>query len=376
MIRKLFANIGFSNLDGKEFVKTNINKKLYFVKNIYKKYLKSKTIFITGFVEFGCESFYPHYLIPQIKSSNPNYKIIFLGWPNRHFYYKHLVDEYWELQTDYEHLRSASRAMYNESPVIKKLEEYLKYYGTVISSQALGNNLIQSKCKSCNHRFGSIKNVKVCPNCYSEEVQQSILSNIKSFHDNFVFLPTFKKFVDVKKNSVAIFARKRDAYGRNLGEDFYINLIKIIRDLGYEPVWLGEKCSTLPCPISDIVDYTKENDMPIEKTIQIVSECVFSIQLWTASTRISLAAETPFLLIESPDQIYGKGQEGQRLKLFNPKNIPNKVVLCNFIKFVENKSQAIEIIKESIKELLFDKNNEIKIGLVDNPDYVAEIQNG
>ena len=98
--------------------------------------------------------------------------------------------------------------------------------------------------------------------------------------------------------------------------------------------------------------------------------------MWTASTRISLAAETPFLLIESPDQIYGKGQEGQRLKLFNPKNIPNKVVLCNFIKFVENKSQAIEIIKESIKELLFDKNNEIKIGLVDNPDYVAEIQNG
>ena len=189
-------------------------------------------------------------------------------------------------------------------------------------------------------------------------------------------MPTFKKFVDVKKNSVAIFARKRDAYGRNLGEDFYINLIKIIRDLGYEPVWLGEKCSTLPCPISDIVDYTKENDMPIEKTIQIVSECVFSIQLWTASTRISLAAETPFLLIESPDQIYGKGQEGQRLKLFNPKNITNKVVLCNFIKFVENKSQAIEIIKESIKELLFDKNNEIKIGLVDNPDYVAEIQNG
>jgi alkanesulfonate monooxygenase SsuD/methylene tetrahydromethanopterin reductase-like flavin-dependent oxidoreductase (luciferase family) len=45
----------------------------------------------------------------------------------------------------------------------------------------------------------------------------------------------------LKPNSVGIFARGRAMYGRNLSPEFYVNLIKMLEDLGYNPIWLGEK---------------------------------------------------------------------------------------------------------------------------------------
>lgn len=376
MKNKLISNIGYNNLDGKEFTKQKKYKELYFRKNIYKESANKNAIFVLGFVEFGCESFYPHYLLPKIIKSNPNYRIVFLGWPNRDYYYKHLVDEYWEITGDYSHLRSSARAMFNESISIVYLENYLKKYGKVISSQALGNQLVECMCLECKNRVGSIKEIKVCSRCMSTNVRQSILSDIKSFYKEFKYLPAFKKFVEIPANSVAIFARKRDAYGRNLSKDFYVKLIEMLKDQGYNPIWLGESCSILPCPVKDILDFTKDGDIPLEKTIQIVSECIFSIQFWTASTRISIQAETPFIIIETPDQIYGQGQEGARLKFLNPKKIPCKLILSNFKSFTESENEGLEIIKKCIHEFINESNYNECIGLVGNKDFVIGLKDG
>lgn len=376
MKRKLFADIGFNNLDSKQYQKEKKYNSLNFKVNVFKKCQEKKTIFVLGFVEFGCEAFYPHYILPQIIKANKNYKIIFVGWPGRHYYYRHLVHEYWEIQGDYFSLRCSARAMFNESFTIKKLEFALKKLGIVVNSQSLGNQLVECMCLKCKYRIGSIKNINVCPKCFSNNLRQSVLSDAGYFQKNFFELPKLERTFDVPAKSVAIFARKRNAYGRNLSSDFYKQLIIKLKNMGYNPIWLGESYSTLSCPDNTILNFTSNGDIPLEKTIQIVSECEFSIQFWTASTRISIHANTPFLIVESPDQIYGKGQEGVRLKLLNQKKVPYKLILCDFKKFVENEEESLNVIEKSIHEFMIDANYNDYIGLVNNQEFVLDLKNG
>ena len=103
--------------------------------------------------------------------------------------------------------------------------------------------------------------VGYCAKCHNLDYQKAYFEDIQ-FWKRFVTRiprPSKAKFELVeqhmKPKTVGIFARGRATYGRNLQPAFYVNLIKLLRQMGYNPIWLGEKQSTLPCPVDDVVDF-------------------------------------------------------------------------------------------------------------------------
>ena len=90
---------------------------------------KSKVVIIPTFAEFGCESLIPLYCIPRfLQKQYMGYYSIAIGWYGRDYLYKHLVDEYWEIKEDYQHLRDYCLAFHNSSHNLKLLEDALKDY--------------------------------------------------------------------------------------------------------------------------------------------------------------------------------------------------------------------------------------------------------
>ena len=375
----IFLDVGYDNLDGKEFVKEQKYKNIEFFRHNYNQYKKSKSIFIVCLVEFGCEWLIPHYLLPKIAKAHKDKNIIVVGWYGREFLYKHLVDEFWELSDKYMSLRETTRALHHHSKTIKKLEIYLKKFGDVVPSSILGSMLVQAKCASCNKSFGSRDKKQSCPFCDSKKILQSFFSSPEIAIKDYLPLP--KPSVDAViwanktkiDNMVGIFARSRKSYGRNLDTNFYIELINNLQKQGYNPVWFGEKESVHKCPVDGILDLTCVSEArKLSYIISLLKHCVFTIQFWTASTRLSLEANCPFILVESPDQLYGAGQEGIRLKLLNRKQTKNKIILCNYKKVCNNLSEFNSIIMDGISELKKDDTS-VKIGLVDDCDYVNSI---
>lgn len=371
MILKLFNYKFHNNLDGAPFVKEKKLPHIKFHKNIYKK-RDLPTLFMIGFVEFGCESFFPLYVLPNIVRDNPHFKVIFVGWSGREYLYKHIVDEYWELDSCFMYLRNTARAMSHESFNLKQVEVYLSRIGTVIKSDVVGNNLIEYMCLDCFYKSGSTKHIKGCPACGLTKIRQSLLSNPVDLRNKLYPLPELKeeKIENIKaimpKKAVAVFARKRDSYGRNLDKNFYLRLIDLLKEMGYNPVWIGEKNSSLECPDSEILDFTScIESKDLEKVISLVSLCEFSIQFWTASTRISLISNTKFFLVECPDQIYGNGQEGIRLNIFNRYETPYKLFLCNYNKFIENLNVTFTLLKKSLIEFVNQNNYEDTTDMTD-----------
>jgi len=377
LIRKLILSKGISNQDGFSSQEETIYSNLKFKRHIYKNKTTKNTLFVTTFVEFGCESFFPHYVVPELIKSNPDYHVVVLGWFGREYYYKHLASEFWELHEDFSYLRSFSRALKHNSKNIHNLELLLEKYGLVIRSESIANNLFKYSCMNCKKFGESNSNIKFCIKCFSDNIKPSLFYNEKVFHSLYNDLPEVSneavEYANriIPDNSVGIFARNRSAYGRNLSGEFYKKLIKLIKDLGYNPIWLGEPCSTLPCPDSEILDLTKDKNVyDLEKTIAILKKCKFTVQFWTASTRLSMIAKTKYVLIESPDQIYGHGQEGQRLKLFNKDKSLQKLLLCNYTAFVSDIDKSLNIIKDSIEKFMNEKDNSIVVGSVDDQYYV------
>jgi hypothetical protein len=367
---KLFNYKFYNNLDGNAFVKEKKLKKISFTKNIYKQ-SDLPPIFVIGFVEFGCEVFFPHFVLPNIVKENRNNKIIFVGWKGREFFYKNIVHEYWEIDEASMHLRQMSRAMSHESWNLRQVEAYLSNFGIVLRSDVVGNNLIEYMCLDCEYKSGSAKHVKGCPSCGSAKLRQSLLSQQSLLKSKLTKLPQISNDVlawaknIMPDKAVGIFARNREAYGRNLSSDFYIKLIQLLKRKGYTPVWFGEKHSTLECPDDSIIDITKmqeKNDL--EKVIGLISACEFTIQFWTASTRLSMIANTKFFLVECPDQIYGKGQEGIRLKIFNIFDTPFKLFLCNYLKFIESIDNTISLLENSIDDFLINHNYDDTIDMI------------
>ena len=372
----IFLNVGFDNLDGLPFVKERKANTLGFHRHISGNSKKKETIFVFALVEFGCELLLPHYLLPKICNKNKNKNIIVIGWYGREFLYKHLVDEFWEIEEKYMFLRETVRALHHNSKTIKKLEIYLRAFGEVVPSLKLGNALLQARCINCSKAFGCKDANQICPVCFSKNVKPSFFASPQKNRNMYVPLPTppVKARLWAKENSlpnmVGIFARNRQAYRRNLDLEFYYNLIQNLKRKGFNPVWLGEKQSVHECPDKSIKDFTNIPEArELENIISLLKECEFTIQFWTASTRLSLEANCPFLIVESPDQIYGAGQEGIRLQLLNPNNVKNKVILCNFKKVFENIEEFNSIILNGIDQMITDDYSQI-IGLVDDEEYV------
>ena len=111
----------------------------------------------------------------------------------------------------------------------------------------------------------------------------------------------------------------------------------------------------------------------LQYTLELVNRCVSTFQCWTASTRLSQIANTPFVLVESPDQIYGKGHEGKRLYLFTQDFEKKKLILCNFHKVCENMDKFVDICQKTICDFLTNKNHDDVIGLVDSEEHVKAI---
>ena len=330
----------------------------------------NRVVIIGTFSEFGCEIVSVLYAIPRLLEQHAGKYIIILGWYGREYLYRHLVDEYWELKEEFQWLREYSRAFYHESENLKQLEtQKMINYGKVYPSQYLAIPIVQDRCK-CGNFWAYSDNTEVCPKCNSPEFAKAVFRDVPFWKRLAIRLPPpskeklYRATTYIKNNNVGIFARNRKTYGRNLTPEFYIELIKLVREMGYNPIWLGEKTSTLPCPVDDVVDFSRlEESKDLELTFAIVKHCKFTIQFWTASSRIAGLQGIPYLLFESPDQIWGGGQEGFRRNLCDFG--PAKLCVSHYLSVLDNPSEGIALVKRCIQDMEVE-NYEDVIGLVEN----------
>jgi len=348
-------------------------------------------IFICCFSEFGCETVGSMYCIPRILQDHPGkYKIV-IGWHGREYLYRHLVDEFWEIKPEFMWLREYSKGFHHNSKNLKKIENSLKQYGITVPSDYLGRIAISAKCRDCKLFFNTvyyeendsnvkINNSKICPKCKSCQVTPAIYGDVNYWKNKAIRIPEPSKekvlscLKYIKKPSVAVFARGRNCYGRNLQPEFYEKLILTLEEMGYNPIWLGEKSTGQPCPIKRIVDFSKmEESRDLESTLAIIKNCEFTIQFWTASTRLSGVLGVPYILFESPEQIWGsRGQEGIRRNLcdFGPR----KLSVNHFLNIYNDNESGIQIVKKCIEELLAGDFRDM-IGNVEHKDVVLQMKN-
>ncbi len=331
------------------------------------------------FSEFGSEVVSCMYCIPRLKEESPNSYFIAIGWYGRDFLYKHLVDEFWEINEECQWLRKHALAFHHNSKNLFRLEKAVSKFGKLINANSIGGVAVKNQCKRCKHIWAQIKKVDFCIKCDSHYIDKALFADTRYWKQHFVPIPSPSKekllqaeSYITNERSVGIIARNRSTYGRNLQPEFYTKLIYLLQKLDYTPVWIGEKETTLRCPVKDVLDFTtKEECRDLELTLAIVSKLSFTIQFWTASTRLAAMANTPFLLFESPDQLFGdNGQEAYRLSLCTFQK--PKIVLSNFLNMYNDHNNSIKLVEESIREM--EKNDWlVKIGMVDEETWVQHI---
>lgn len=347
-----------------------IIKEFLFTKHIINKNSSNKTLIITNFSEFGVETLACLYSIPLIKDIYFDHKLIIVGWSGREYLYRHLADEFWELDKKFYELKDYSNAFVNSSKNIKNLEKELSKIGTVINTGFLGNFFVAKTCKKCLNIWK--EDILVCSRCGSKKISLPILETLdKSLLKEIPIPPIDNEIKNIiPKNSVAIFARNRKTYGRNLPKEFYLNLNKLLEKNRLTPVYLGENSTTLN--MDGCVDFTKTKNVDkMEFTLNVLSNVRFSIQFWTASTRLSSITKTPFLLIESPDQVAYVAQELQRIALttdFNKK----KIVISHYLDFLENQEEGLNLVQKAIDEMNNNNWSHI-IGMVKNKNLISSI---
>lgn len=335
---------------------------------------KSKVNVICCFSEFGCETVGVLYCIPRIIRDRPSDYRIVVGWKGREYLYRHLADEFWEMDERHMWLREYARAFHHESRNLERVEESLGEYGRVVPSSYLGKILISAKCFDCRLFYNTVYaegryDKKHCPRCGSTNVLPPIIGDVAYWKPRAVRLPPpSSEKMDfagryVSGRPVGVFARARKCYGRNLQPEFYEGLVSLLRRRGYEPVWLGERESTLACPVSDVVDFSRmEESRDLETTLAIVSRCEFTVQFWTASTRLAGLMGVPYLLFESPDQIWGTGQEGIRRNLCDLGR--RKLSINHYLNVYGDNVAGLGVVDECIGEMEAG-NWEDHMGLVD-----------
>jgi len=333
----------------------------YFRFNVFKftkRQKSSKVLVITNFCELGVETLACMYSIPKLLEIFNSYYVILVGWSGRDYFYRHLVDEFWELKSENYWLKDSCNAFYHNSENLDRLENELKKIGTLFKGHYLGNFLVSNVCKKCFNSWRG-KNL-ICGKCGAREITCPLFDRV----ENKKFLRSIpkpkKETIDsvrkhVPDNSVAIFARNRKTYGRNLPKSFYYDLNNLIKYKGYTPIYLGENSSSLN--MEGCVDFSS---MPMVQdlsfTLAVLSCVKFSIQFWTASTRLSSIVDTPFILVESFDQIALRGQEGLRIAAVSNFN-KKKIILCNYLNFLENLESGLGAVGTAINEVELDDWN-------------------
>jgi len=342
-----------------------------------------RVMIICCFSEFGCETVGAMYCIPRIISEHPGRYVIIVGWYGRDYLYRHLADEFWEIKPEYMWLREKSRAFYYESSNLAALEKSLEDFGVVVPSDYVGRIAISARCGSCGFFWNTVYadgtyDRNNCPQCLSEDVLWPPMRDVNYWKPRAVRTPfpcEQKQKITrdlVGENAVGVFARGRKCYGRNLQPDFYDSLISMLKDMGYDPVWLGERESILPCPRHDIIDFSKmEESRDLEMTLSVIKNCRLTVQFWTASTRLSGIMGTPYLLFESPDQIWGKGQEGIRRNLcdFGPR----KLSINHYLSVYNDNAGGLRIVKDCVEEMLMGDYDD-NIGMVEDRAAVLRMR--
>jgi hypothetical protein len=352
---------------------------IYKFTNRFRPKDKRNTTIISCLSEFGCETIGVLWNIPMICQERAGHYKIAVGWYGREYFYRHLVDEYWELKQDHQWLRDYCKAFHHESRNLSKLEMLLKQYGYVITTQQVGNYAVGNRCRGCGNFWGDINHVEICPRCNGQSINRALFGDIPYYRNCFTPIksPSKKKREIAKQylkpNTVGVFARGRKTYGRNLQPEFYKRLIILLQSMGYNIIWLGEKQSTLKCPVDDILDYSRMDvARDLELTCAIVKELEFTVQFWTASTRLSAIMGTPYLMFESPAQIWGDGQEGLRLSLLRDM-APKKMAICHFTKVLNDHDSALNLIERCVKEMNVGNYSDV-VGLVESESFVKTMK--
>lgn len=378
LITSCRRNQGNGKLLDDEKLIDSINFSIYKFNNRLKPENKKKILIISCFAEFGCESIALLYCIPKIIANNPGAYVVCVGWYGREYLYRHLADEFWEIDESAMNLREYANAFTNSSQNIKRIEKVLGNYGVVFKCNSMGYLCVSNNCEICKKFFYSEDVSQGCPYCKSKKLSKGFFADV-SYHRKFaVQIPRPSIKVQnlaknyLKSNAVGIFARSRNLYGRNLPPEFYIKLIKFLEDRGYNPIWLGEKQSVLPCPVDHIMDFSRlPESRNLELTLAIISNLQFTIQFWTASTRLASMMGVPWILFESPDQIAGNGQEGKRIILTTDYN-KKKLILAHYFNVLENQENAFTYIDRAIDEMMEDNWDDI-LGQIEDQNIVSEM---
>lgn len=338
-----------------------------FKKHIFKNSNKNKSLLITNFSEFGVETLACNYSIPILCKIHADYKIIVVGWSGREYLYRHLADEFWELDEKFYYLKDHSNAFLNKSKDIIKLEEELSSYGKLITSGYLGNFFVAKVCKNCLHYW--IEDSIQCSRCQSKNISLPILETLDKTIRTEIPIPEFKG-INIPENSVAVFARNRKTYGRNLPKEFYLKLNELLKLEGYNPIYLGENSTSLN--MDGCLDFSNKKEAKnLEFTLEILSKVKFSIQFWTASTRLAAITKTPYILVESPNQVAYHTQELKRIALTSEFN-KKKIIICHYIDFLKNQVSGLNLIKDAIEEINNNNWDHI-IGMVKNKEILHSI---
>ncbi len=347
---------------------------------------KKNIVIFPIFPEFGSEVMIPLLCIPKLMANQCSGKYtIVVGWHGRKYLYQHLVDEFWELDEKHLSLREYCRCFHHDSKNLKLLEEKLKEFGSVVGINDIASCVIYPQVQecpvivnnfACKGQMMATAKHQTCIKCGVSFPPIGEFFNMTRAKKNIRPIPQpaqakidWAKSV-IPPNAVAIVGRARKCYGRNLGADFYQRLIRLVQDLGYNPVWMGEKSVSLSCPCKDIFDFTNlPESKDLESTLALVKQMKFTIQFWTASTRLASLVGTPFLLFESPDQIWGVGHEGYRLNVCTKGKF--KIVVSHFLNVLQDQTTALHILKDAIYEME-DNNYRVKIGQVNCESAVRE----
>lgn len=344
---------------------------------------RKRVVIASCFSEFGCEMIGCLYCLPKVTRRYPGRYIIAMGWHGRAYLYRHLVDEFWEIDEEFMGLRDFCYAFHHNSRTLKLIEESASIHGTVLPSVLVGTFSVTNFCRTCGFIWGEWKKLEdKCPRCKSTVIVPSIFGGPTEYKKQVVRTPkpgaaaTMLADRLVGDNCVGIFARDRKTYGRNLSADFYAKLIELVESQGFQVVWMGEKQSTLQCPVDHVYDHSRSPlSRDLELTFAMISKMKFTIQFWTASSRLAGIMGTPYILFESPEQIYSTGnwpgQEGRRLELttFGPR----KVVISHYLSVVEDQPEALRLVSQAIEEIQSGDESDI-IGLVEDRANVEEMR--
>jgi hypothetical protein len=116
-----------------------------------------------------------------------------------------------------------------------------------------------------------------------------------------------------------------------------------------------------------------EEARDLELTLAIICQLKFTVQFWTASTRFAGIMGIPYMLFESPDQIWGNGQEGFRRNLCDFGN--RKLVAAHFLNVYNDNDRGLSVVERAIQEMN-DGNWEDIVDMVENYSVVEGMRRG